>query len=104
MTKYRLTKYDYALLHPLMTPSEIKEEFGDRCGSIRGIYKALAKVCDKTAKHERDRLLNTFLENRKITEGEEEVKGLLNRAMGEAKIFLLAEIWERIQLYERRLS
>jgi hypothetical protein len=100
--KYKLTKYDFALLFPIMTPYEIKEEFGDRCGAVRTIYKSLEKISDRTAKAERDRLIQNFISNRSINQTKEEVQHYVDQALKEARVYLISEIWERVEQFEGR--
>ena len=56
--KYTLTKYDVLKLYPEMTPYEIKEEFGDRCPSIKQMYNMTNNFTEKSsAQVKRDRLI-----------------------------------------------
>ena len=100
--KYTLTKYDYAYLFPLMTPYEIKEEFGARAVSPRAIYKSLEKISDKTAKAEREKIVNKILDARQITDSADKTKKYVEEALEEARLILVADIWERVNAFEDR--
>ncbi len=102
--KYILTKYDYAELFPIMTPAEIKGEFKERSRSVRSIYNTLEKITPKTAKKERDTLINKFLDERSIDTSAEQTQRYIEEALEEAKVCLVGEIWERIYRFEERFG
>lgn len=101
--KYYLQKADYVKLYPLFSPSEIKEEFGDRSSTTRNIqrvYKNLGLV------PQRDCLRDIVAKSYVLadTEVSEKVwRSYVWEEIAKERIKRKEEVWKRITTFEERV-
>ncbi|MGA0164116.1 MAG: hypothetical protein ACO3LE_07725 [Bdellovibrionota bacterium] len=101
--KYKLRDEDYLDLYGVLTPEEIKEEFGEMSPHPRTIRRRLARYGRDSTRgrlnaiaQAKDALPSAFNLSK-----EQKIK-LLKEALAEEKESLVRQVWQRAKAFEER--